>query len=247
MQESNEVERLLKQTLGVKMEAREIQTLPLGHFMVAVRDTVNKVYVWPWKVPADIAIDVAKGIRDPEYVRGLIRSADRLPLQSESSARPEEQEFNAYVKGIENRLEALSRRVDIIEHKSELVEKCESVKETLTITQPIDKLSLEHQAIEVDVHHVGDKTVEASTRNAEGQMLYCMVKDLPTEGFTTKELKSKLIERGWSVTDKTISAKLSVMTSQAKLVKTNTGYRLPKKVRFKVEDPKGAVLLPAEE
>ncbi|TRZ51118.1 MAG: ATP-binding protein [Dehalococcoidia bacterium] len=69
MMEANEVERLLKQTVGLKVKAQEIQTLPLGHFIVAAGKTVEKVYVWPVGVPEDVARKVARGELTPEYVR----------------------------------------------------------------------------------------------------------------------------------------------------------------------------------
>jgi len=69
MKEANEVERLIKQTLGLKVPAREIQTLPLGHFMVAAGSTVQKVYVWPHGVPEGMAKAVASGAVMPEVVK----------------------------------------------------------------------------------------------------------------------------------------------------------------------------------
>lgn len=69
MMEANEVERLLKQTLGLKVPAKEIQTLPLGHFVVAYGDKVQKVYVLPAGVPKHIGVEVARGKRTPESVR----------------------------------------------------------------------------------------------------------------------------------------------------------------------------------
>jgi hypothetical protein len=69
MKEAHEVERILKQLLGMKVPAEEIQTLPLGHFYAAIGNEVRKVYVLPVGVPEDVGVEVAKGIRSPESVR----------------------------------------------------------------------------------------------------------------------------------------------------------------------------------
>ena len=69
MKEAHEVERILKQLLGMKVPAEEIQTLSLGHFYAAIGNDVKKVYVLPVGVPEQVGVDVAKGIRTPESVR----------------------------------------------------------------------------------------------------------------------------------------------------------------------------------
>jgi hypothetical protein len=69
MKEAHEVERILKQLLGMKVPAEEIQTLPLGHFYAAIGNDVKKVYVLPVGVPEEIGREVALGKRSPESVR----------------------------------------------------------------------------------------------------------------------------------------------------------------------------------
>ena len=69
MKEAHEVERILKQLLGLKIPKEEIQTLPLGHFYAAIGNEVKKVYVLPVGVPESVGVEVARGIRTPESVR----------------------------------------------------------------------------------------------------------------------------------------------------------------------------------
>jgi hypothetical protein len=69
MKEAHEVERILKQLLGAKVPAEEIQTLALGHFYAAIGNDVKKVYVLPGGVPEDVGKEVALGKRSPESVR----------------------------------------------------------------------------------------------------------------------------------------------------------------------------------
>jgi hypothetical protein len=69
MKEAHEVERILKQLLGMKVKAEEIQTLPLGHFYAVIGNEVKKVYVLPAGVPETIGKEVALSKRSPESVR----------------------------------------------------------------------------------------------------------------------------------------------------------------------------------
>jgi hypothetical protein len=68
MKEAHEVERILKQLLGMKIKAEEIQTLPVGHFYAVVGNQVKKVYVLPSGVPEEVGIKVATGAMTPESV-----------------------------------------------------------------------------------------------------------------------------------------------------------------------------------
>jgi len=69
MKEAHEVERILKQLLGMKVPAEEIQTLPLGHFYAAIGNMVKKVYVLPAAVPEEAGQRVARGELTPEQIR----------------------------------------------------------------------------------------------------------------------------------------------------------------------------------
>jgi len=69
MKEAHEVERILKQLLGMKVKAEEIQTLPLGHFYAVVGNQVKKVYVLPSGVPEEVGVEVATGVISPESIR----------------------------------------------------------------------------------------------------------------------------------------------------------------------------------
>ena len=78
MKEAHEVERILKQLLGAKISAEEIQTLPLGTFYAAIGNIVKKVYALPAGVPESIGVEVAIGKRSAESVRDefLIKKID---------------------------------------------------------------------------------------------------------------------------------------------------------------------------
>jgi hypothetical protein len=96
------------------------------------------------------------------------------------------------------------------------------------------QVDLEHKQLVVNVHHAGEKVVKVSTDSVVGQILYCAVKYFKDREFATGELNERLLEHGWNVKPSTLSAKLSLLTNEGKLVKTDKGYRLPSMVRYEV-------------
>jgi len=111
MKEAHEVERILKQLLGMKVKAEDIQTLPLGHFYAVVGNQVKKVYVLPSGVPEAVGIKVATGDMAPETVRMEY-------LSKEAEAEVKSGEFLAEVAReaeIVERLVALEKEVAALE------------------------------------------------------------------------------------------------------------------------------------
>ena len=102
MMEAHEVERILKQLLGFKIPAREIQTLSLGHFYVTVGNEIKKVYVLPAGIPEQYGIEVAKGIRTPESVKTLLEERRKTIKEDDDLVWKEkfdelERKFNSLV------------------------------------------------------------------------------------------------------------------------------------------------------
>lgn len=97
MKEAHEVERILKQLLGVKVAAEEIQTLSLGHFYAAIGNQVKKVYVLPVGVPEDVGVEVAKGLRTPESVRDEFIKKVKVTEEEELYRR----KYEDLLKGVE--------------------------------------------------------------------------------------------------------------------------------------------------
>jgi len=98
------------------------------------------------------------------------------------------------------------------------------------------QLEIEHKGFIMKVHHAGDKVVKVSTDSVVGQILYCATRYFKDKEFTTGELNERLLEHGWNIKSSTLSAKLSLLVNEGKLVKTDRGYRLPKYVKFEVEE-----------
>jgi very-short-patch-repair endonuclease len=96
------------------------------------------------------------------------------------------------------------------------------------------QVDLEHRQLVVNVHHAGDKVVKVSTDSVVGQILFAAVKYFQSKEFSTGELNEKLLEHGWNVKPSTLSAKLSLLANEGKLIKTDKGYRLPSRIKFEV-------------
>ena len=109
MKEAHEVERILKQLLGMRVKAEEIQTLPIGHFYAVVGNQVKKVYVLPSGVPEEVGVKVAMGALTPDSVQAeyMKKEVPREILE----AVPEE----ADTSGILARLEILEKEVASLE------------------------------------------------------------------------------------------------------------------------------------
>ena len=255
MMEANEVERLLKQTLGLKISAEEIQTLPLGHFIVAngVENTVEKVYVWPWGVPEEMAKAVARGEKRPEEVKAWLidhqkETMVQAPLLSFSETDLEQRvdALERLVEGSELRILAEVSRIvkesnytryeGFQKRMDDLAAELQRIQSIGPIGPTGETVNLEEKTLVFNVSHGGEIEVKLTTNSKEGQMMYCIVKELPKEGFSTGELRDRLAEHAWVVKDKTLSAKLSILTSGGRLIKTERGYRLPTKAKFNIQE-----------
>lgn len=109
MKEAHEVERILKQLLGMRVKAEEIQTLPIGHFYAVVGNQVKKVYVLPSGVPEELGVKVAIGALTPETVQAEYMKKEAL------KEIPEEVPEEADTGGILARLEILEKEVASLE------------------------------------------------------------------------------------------------------------------------------------
>jgi hypothetical protein len=282
MKEAHEVERILKQLLGMKVPAEEIQTLPLGHFYAVVGNNVHKVYVLPVGVPEDIGRKVAQGQLTPEYVRDvylkprLVEVGDEMFRELYEQEKKKREELEKQLQEMKEKHEkelqiskVLEKEVLRLKEENEklqnelselkpLSEKASSLEEELKKLDALKALreafikafgiptappgfepaqvDLEHKGLVVNVHHAGDKVVKASTDSVVGQILFCAATYFRDKEFAFGELNEKMLEHGWNVKPGTLSAKLSLLSSEGKLIKTDKGYRLPSLVKFEVKE-----------
>lgn len=113
------------------------------------------------------------------------------------------------------------------------------------IMDPDGKLNINMTIEELVICVTGksNATLEISTSNNEGKILFVAIKDLDRNSiFTFGTLSKKLEERGWHIPSATLSVALSTMASKkGLLIKENSGYRLPSKVTYIGESLNDAV------
>jgi len=115
MKEAHEVERVLKQLLGMKIKAEEIQTLPLGHFYAVVGNLVKKVYVLPAGAPEEVGVKVAKGTLPPEAVRDKYLKKEGSGYRAAPPQPLVEQPTAAELEAIWSRIKELEKEVASLE------------------------------------------------------------------------------------------------------------------------------------
>jgi hypothetical protein len=281
MKEAHEVERILKQLMGAKISALEIQTLGLGHFYAAIGNDVKKVYVLPVGVPEQVGIDVAMGKRTPESVRDeflqvkvmeddslykekydeLAKHVEEIRLKAfeegQASLGKEVVEDNKFLSGqvkeLKEKVHSLSesdaKMADALESAHHELKGAAAFREALTAflfpnglpTQSSNingkaAFNITEQGLDVTIQHQNNQVVNFNTSNKEGQVMFCVVKELPKEGFTVSGLQERLQEHGWVIKETTLRATLSIWTNKGFLVKTDKGYRLPGLVNFKTQE-----------
>jgi len=116
MKEAHEVERILKQLLGAKVPAEEIQTLPLGCFYAAIANDLRKVYVLPVGVPENVGIEVAQGSRTPESVRDEFLKPKVMEVDDlvwKEKFEQEKRKREAFEKQLKDTLEQVTIKTDM--------------------------------------------------------------------------------------------------------------------------------------
>jgi len=281
MKEAHEVERILKQLLGMKISAEEIQTLPLGHFYAAIGNDVKKVYVLPSGVPESLGIEVAVGKKNPESVREEFMQVKVMEDESlwkekyeELAKRVEEIRLRAFDEGqaslskdvtednkflseerdklkeqVKSLTESDAKLVDALEVRNHEMKGTNAFREALTaflfpnglptLSQTANNkttFNITEQGLDVNIKHENNQVINFNTNVKEGQVMYCITKELSKEGFAVPNIQDKLQEHGWIIKDTTLRATLSIWTGKGYLVKTEKGYRLPNLVNFNVQE-----------
>jgi hypothetical protein len=243
MKEAHEVERILKQLLGMKVPAEEIQTLSLGHFYAAIGNMVKKVYVLPVGVPEQVGVAVACGKRTPESVRDefikvKVMESDEMYKEQYEEEKRKREEYEKTITQLKDEKATLETELKQLEALKTFGAALENfliqIGATSLQTTVID---LEHRDLVVNIHHEGEKEVKMSTSTKEGQMMYCIVNEMSREeeGWAQIDLIKKLLEHGWNIKQSTVSVTLSKWVPEGLLIKTEKGYRLPTKVKFNIK------------
>jgi len=227
MREAHEVERILKQLLGVKIPREEIQTLKLGHFFAVIGDKVRKVYVLPAGVPEAIGENVAMGRLSPEAVRDryLMKKEVEEDLSWKEPVEKLMQRVDVHSQAVEKLAkEYADVREKILEISQRFVEKGDlekfqeelrklglgvsSIKEALkgkpiTLEAKPSETPSEAETVELQERELvfnvshAEKPIEMTTDDVFGRIMLCAIKDLPREGFDEMQMQGAMRERGW--------------------------------------------------
>lgn len=248
MMETNEVERLIKQTLGLNVPAQEIQTLPLGHFTVASENKVTKVYVCPWSIPKDIAAAVAKGSLPPERVKTMLQEKRKMVERAEDVLSGN---IQTRIAAIEKHVAATNKRLDLcVKNDAWLKNEIIDLKETCAfLEKKIEEIyacaaptgvstPIELQKTMYNIS-VAKKTIDIklSDETIRGKIMW-----LAKEGFFAswrglKDVVSELQRHKWTPPYNSVKAELSAMANDGRLAQKKSSsraylYALPPNVRF---------------
>jgi len=254
MKEAHEVERILKQLLGLKIPKEEIQTLELGHFYAVIGDKVVKTYVLPVGVPEAHGRDVALGIlpaekiRD-EYLKPKKKEEENLEMQREVEIlRKMIGDQQREIIDLKNTIQLMNAEYADLHRELEYVLK-EAKKGGWTLKEDLGKkpkeepttIDLEHRELVVNLIHV-EKPVEMNTDIIIGKIMFCMIKDLEGDLPTEEQISNALLERGWNIGHTTLAPTLGGLVRQGYIIRIpNTKpskYRMPTKLKINVKEEK---------
>jgi len=229
MMEANEVERLLKQTLGLKVPAKTVQTLPLGHFIVAHGQAVETVYVWPHGVPEEMAKKVARGELKPESVKEFLSNNSSQRPQVPVEEKPL-RESSLNLRPVWNRIQQLEG--DMLRLKREVnlaAEKPSSI-------QSLRNIELEEVTTKITVSKAVTH-VKVSDSSNRGKIL-----TLAQDGFFKSwrglgDVYKALLEKRWSPNYNSVKLELVHLAKEDLLSMKKGGsrenlYVLPPNVEF---------------
>jgi len=255
MREAHEVERILRQLLGVKIPKEEIQTLPLGHFFAVLGDKVKKVYVLPAGVPEGVGQNVAIGVMSPEtvrdkYLKKVEVETDMKDLEEMRAQWAKTQSvvdaivkvWNEKEKAIDEKQNALGRELMNVQKK--LGDIAGSLSEiTLPVrVEPSGKeiINLQEKELVVNIGH-SENIVQMTTDDLFGRIMLCVLKDLPREGFDEMQLQGAMRERGWHMERIMLALNMGKLIKAGRLLKDGQKqpyrYRLPSKITVNVQEP----------
>jgi hypothetical protein len=247
--EINEAKRTLDQIpfkTGLKVE--DIMTLPVGHFVVCTDEGGYITYVQPEGVDNETARKVSLGEVSVNEVVEMLKKGKKEDdddliykekYEEEKRKREEYEKTITQLKDEKATLETELKRVEALKAFGAALENfLIEIGAGIAIPSPQTTIiDLEHRDLVVNIHHEGKKEVKMSTSTKEGQMMYCIVNEMPreNEGWAQIDLIKKLLEHGWSIKQSTVSVTLSKWAAEGLLIKTERGYRLPLKVKFNIK------------
>jgi hypothetical protein len=249
MREAHEVERILKQLLGVKIPREEIQTLKLGHFYAVIGDRVKKVYVLPVGVPEGVGRNVAMGTLTAEFVRDKYLMKKEVeedlswkePIKElTSSLNLQAQQVQQLAEGyadVRKKILELTQRFiekgDLNEFREEmkkLSQTVSSLKEALkgkpiTLAAKPSETPSEKETINLEHKELvvnishSEQVIAMNTDDLQGRIMLCTIKDLNKEGFDENDITNAMRERGWGMDRIIIALHIGKLVKAGRILK----------------------------
>lgn len=250
MKEAHEVERILKQLLGLKVTKEEIQTLPVGHFYAAIGNEVKKVYVLPVGVPEEVGRKVALGELSSDYVRTNFLKKSRV-LEDEDMAykslweeeKRKREKLEEEIKELKQKFERIEKDVD----SHEKVKECPTVLLTSSNTPkgyvPSEIAVITEQPILTVQKRAQPLSLDDSSLEGKIAIVYAEGK-LPDKAFTTGNLNEILEGRfGSSAFKGYLGPACNKLVAWGFFEKVKAGNRWDYRVRIPPEDARSKGLL----
>jgi len=229
MKEAHEVERILKQLLGMKVPAEEIQTLPLGHFYAVVGNNVHKVYVLPVGVPEDIGRKVAQGQLTPEYVRDvylkprLVEVGDEMFRELYEQEKKKREELEKQLQEMKEKHEKELQISKVLEKEVlRLKEENEKLQNELSELKPLSEkaASLEEELKKLDALKALREAFIKAFGIPTAPPGFEPASSVPSQMLVVTEqpaLTVKVERKAMELTDKTTEGKIAIIYAEGKL------------------------------
>jgi hypothetical protein len=221
---------------------REFIRSPLAAHIVLmdVGDFVSKfksVFKEPQKLSTTITATA-----DPKLKEEIAQTKAQLEkvTQERDAAHKRWQEITEEDAKLADELEAAHKELEATKALREalkaLVGAPQQAIQVLPSTNGKTTLQMKEEALNVEVAHT-ERTVQVTTQNQQGQILFVAITDLPPEGFSESQMSDALKEHGWNISHGSLAPQLNVnLVKAGLLVKLDTKparYRLPGKVKIK--------------
>jgi len=260
MREAHEVERVIKQLLGLKLKPQEIQTLGLGHFFAAIGNKVYRIYALPATVPEEAGRRVALGEISPEDIRDRYITPQAKRLEGDDLVWKERYDkevprLKEEITRLEGELEKATAQVGQLTKKAshevgELqtrLKKYEDLKRALAgllpqvMPAPAGEESLSvaltPAATNIVLKPAQVESIQLSAvQGMPGKVLQVVVEDgLAEDGkqFIFSRIRDGLSERGWDPGTGNINIAIAELIKRGIFLKEEKGrYRIPGKLKI---------------
>lgn len=264
--EEREAGKFMRQVPMKGVTPEEIQKLPTGHFIAAIRKTeeeggqveVKRVYVQPTWLSAAAAIKVAKGSWTLKNVMKFKKARPKVTKHMDDDERKkykaEIEEQNIAIERIDARRSDLEQEVQKLRRELQDAKARYDVKaaEHVEISEAAVAIREIKRAGEANTGPLAIEALERqvtvtrtpdprafSTSSVAGKILYVLLNDLKNEPAQETDIAAAMAERGWNYGHGTMAPELGKLVKAGDLIKNDERpkrYRVPGKVKLTIKE-----------